>query len=496
MAAGAQGEEHRCEWRTRAEALESEIAALKESLGGIQHEMETMKRRLLGPKSEKLPPIIKELRQGTPVDRKAVQMKRRARQEVKAELPQETVRYEVPEAKRHCPKCGSNELRPLGEGKVTVVYDYRPAHFVRRREVRETLTCPCGEWIITAEGPTHWQEKSRYSAGFVAHVITAKCADANPLYRLEKGFLRQGVPMSRSTMTDIFHSAARLLQPLSGRLLALVREAPVVHADETSLKVQAEGKCRTGFIWNFRTRWPRPLIAYRFAPSRSGETPKEILGGTTGVLVVDGYTGYNAVTDVDGRSRAGCHAHVRRYFFDALPTAPEAQQALDLIRELYRVEHVAFEAGIVGTPQHLALRMERSAPVRAELKAWLDQARRQHPPKSPLGVAIRYTFNQWTALGRFLDDARIPLDNNIAEEALRRTALGRKNFLFVGHDEAGENLAGLYSLVATCEANGVNPLAYLADVLVRIHEHPSSRIDELLPHNWHGPPGESPSAVA
>ena len=160
------------------------------------------------------------------------------------------------------------------------------------------------------------------------------------------------------------------------------------------------------------------------------------------------------------------------------------------------MEHAAFEARIVGTPQHLALRRERSAPIRAELKAWLDEAQGQHPPKSPLGTAIRYTLNQWDSLGRFLDDARIPLDNNPAEAALRRVALGRKNFLFVGHDRAGENLAGLYSLVATCEANGVNPLAYLTDVIIRIHEHPNSRIDELLPHNWRGPPDESASTAA
>jgi transposase len=466
-------------------------------VGKMQHELATLTRRLLGPKSEKMPAVTKELHEDTPVDFEAVLQKRRERQKAKAELAKETVHYPVPEAQRRCPKCGrSDQLRPLGEGKVTTLYDYRPARFILREEVRQTLSCRCGEGIITAAGPVHWQEKTRYSASFVAHVITAKCADSTPLYRLEKGFQRLGVPMARSTMTDMFHVAAELLQPLFQRLLALIREALVVHADETSLKVQAEDKCRTGFVWNFRTTYPKPLIAYRFSPSRSGETPKQILGGTTGALVVDGYTGYNAVTDVNGRERVACHAHVRRYFFDALPTAPEAQRALDLIRELYRVEHAAFETRIVGTPQHLALRRERSAPIRAELKAWLDEAQGQHPPKSPLGTAIRYTLNQWESLGRFLDNARIPLDNNPAEAALRRVALGRKNFLFVGNDTAGENLAGLYSLVATCEANGVNPLAYLADVIIRIHEHPNSRIDELLPHNWCGPPDESASTAA
>ncbi|HXH25037.1 MAG TPA: IS66 family transposase [Vicinamibacterales bacterium] len=497
MAPGAEGETHRCEWRERAEALEAENALLREQLGAVGdqvstlgHELEALKRRLLGPKSEKLPPIQKELREGQPPDFEAVLKKRRERQKQKAKLDTVTTVYPVAPDKRRCPKCGGTELRPLGEGKVSTLYDYVPARFIAHRQVRETLSCRCDEGIITAEGPARWQEKSRYSPSFVAHVITAKCADSIPLYRLEKEYQRIGVPIARSTMTDMFHVAADLLAPLSKRLLDIIRNADVVHADETSMKVQSEGECRNGFVWTFRTTTPAPLIAYRFSPSRSGETPKQLLGGTTGALVVDGYTGYNAVSDVNGRTRVGCHAHVRRYFFDALATAPEAQRALDLIRELYRVEHAALEAGIVGTSKHLELRKQNSAPIRAALKAWLDEAQAQHPPKSPLGVAIRYTLNQWDVLGRFIDDARVPLDNNPAEAALRRVALGRKNFLFVGTDDAGQNLAGLYSLVATCEANGVNPLAYLADVLVRVHKHPNSRIDELLPHNWRGPPGD------
>src|SRR5262249_15420820 len=148
-------------------------------------------------------------------------------------------------------------------------------------------------------------------------------------------------------------------------------------------KVMAKDKCRTGYIWTFRTRSPEPIITYAFAPSRSGETPKAVLGGTTGALVVDGYTGYNSVISVDGRARVGCHAHVRRYFFEAIPTAPEAQRALELIRDLYRVEAFALEAGLVGTPKHLELRREKSAPIRDELKRWLEQMSKQHPPKSP-----------------------------------------------------------------------------------------------------------------
>jgi transposase len=246
------------------------------------------------------------------------------------------------------------------------------------------------------------------------------------------------------------------------------------------------GKPKTGFQWTFVAHDERgdTDVAFVFAADRSGQTPRQVLGGTSGTLLVDAYSGYNAVSEVSSRERAGCHAHLRRYFYEALPTAPAAQEALDLILDLYRVEHTAKEQRIVGMPAHLALRKERAGPVRDRLKAWLDAQHGKEPPKSPLAIAIRYARSNWTELGRFLDDARIPLDNNPAERALRRVALGRKNFLFVGDIEAGKNIAGLYSLVATCEARGINPLEYLTDVLTRVAEHPHARIDELLPDAW------------
>jgi transposase len=365
-----------------------------------------------------------------------------------------------------------------------------PAHFIAHRHLRETLACRCGEYVVTADGPTKWVEKCQYAPSFVAHVITAKCADSIPVYRQGKELQRIGVPVARSTMTDLFHRAAIMLEPLVERIAELIRQARVVHGDETPKKMLAPGHCKTGYIWVFTSRGPKPLVLYRFALTRSGKTPEAVLGGSTGRLVVDAYTGYNTVTGVDGRARSGCHAHLRRGFFDAQATAPHAaRKAMDFVLGLYRVERDAEEAGILGTAEHLALRKKRSAPVRRAFRKWLKAEQPQHAPKSPLGEAIRYALNQWTALGRFLQDAQVPLDNNVAEGALRRVALGRRNFLFVGNEAAGQNLAGLYSLVATCEANDVNPVEYLADVLARMNDHPHSRLDELLPHNWQGPPG-------
>ena len=201
------------------------------------------------------------------------------------------------------------------------------------------------------------------------------------------------------------------------------------------------------------------------------------------MLLVDGYSGYNDVEKVSSRRRAACHAHVRRYFFESLKTAPVAQEFLDLITELYRVEHEANARGLSGKSK-LELRNARAGPARDAMKHWLDEQQPRHPPKSPLGVAIRYTLGQWAELGVFLEDAGVPLDNNASERSLRRIALGRKNYLFVGDVEAGKSLAGLYSLVATCESRGINPLDYLADVLGRVQDHPANAIHELLPAAW------------
>ncbi len=285
--------------------------------------------------------------------------------------------------------------------------------------------------------------------------------------------------MPRSTMTDLLHRAADILAPLVIRIFELIAAGEVVQADETSIKVQHREKL--AFFWTFIHE---SLIGYRFSPDRSGETPKSVLGESNGILVVDGYTGYNGVTTPTGRIRAGCLAHFRRKLFEVREQVPEANVGLELILDVYAIEHDAKERGIYGSPEHLALRQERAAPVMAKIKIWLEEQLTLHPPRSSMGTAVKYALKSWAALTVFLTDPRVPVDNNKSESALRAVALGRKNFLFVGNDVAGQNIAGLLSLVATCVANDVNPLEYLADILVRVHSHPASQLDELLPHRW------------
>lgn len=297
---------------------------------------------------------------------------------------------------------------------------------------------------------------------------------------MAKRYKRAGVPMARSTLCGLFHGAVNSLRPLYEHLMSLIAQSSLVQADETTMKVQQKGKTRRGYLWTFLAG---DLIGYRFSPSRSGKTPLDVLGSTTGTLVVDAYTGYNRVTTPEGRTLAGCLAHARRKFFDALETAPEAQVALDLILDIYQVEREATDGGFATTAEHLARRQTESRAAMERLRSWCEEQKPHHLPKGPLGKAIRYALAQWEPLTRFLEDAQIPVDNNASERALRVAALGRKNYLFVGHDEAGQNAAVLYSLVSTCEALGVNPLDYL----IRVQTHPNSAVDELLPHKWHPP---------
>jgi transposase len=468
-----------------------EALRLREQLIELQAELDALKRHVYGKRSEKMPVLLKAHRRTRSKEVNAAEAKKKRQDNAlqKKLLEEKTVEHKIPDEKRACTVCDGKEFKALGEGKTSSVLEYVAPRFIRHVHVQETLICLGCKNIMTAEAPEKVIDKGGYGASFIAHLIVQKCADAIPLYRLSKQFKRQDVIISPSTLGDLYHSAADLLRPLADRVMALIALDERVQADETPLQVQEKNKTRRAYVWAFLSlSLAARLIAYRYSAGRSGETPKAVLGKTTGTLVVDGYSGYNVVCEVEGRQRAGCLAHARRKFFDALKTAPiEAQAALDQIRDVYRVEHIAHEKGIAGSAEHLALRKSDSLPLMNKIKTWLDAQKTLHLPKGPMGQAVSYALNQWDSLTVFLSDARLPIDNNHSENALRAVALGRKNFLFVGNDQAGENLAVLYTLVATCIANDVNPETYFTDVLLRVKSHPAARIDELLPHNWNKP---------
>ena len=463
--------EHQCEWRERAEQQDARIAQL-------QAQLEALQRAVFGKKSEKQPRAAKLT---PPVDPAQSKQKRQENAETLQALPEVRIEHPVPDDHKACPKCGGEASRPMPP-KPSEQWEYVPGHFEHRVHVRHVLACGCGEHIVTAPVPAKVIDRGKYGPGLCAHAVVSKCADAIPLHRLAKMFARAGVPISDRTLGELFHLSAELLTPIYDALMRKIAADEVVQADETPLQVQAPGKTKRAYVWTFLSG---DRIGYRFSSSRSGLTPLAVLGGTNGTLVVDAYTGYNATCTPEQRERAGCLAHVRRKFHDAQSSAPEAAvEAMRLILAVYRVEHEAKRLGVVRTPAHRELRQTSGKAAMAALHDWLLAQKPQHLPKSPMGGAISYALGQWQALQVFLENPAVPIDNNASERALRIVALGRKNFLFVGNDVAGQNLAVLMSLVRSCEAVGVNPQEYLADVLMRVQDWPAARVEELLPERW------------
>lgn len=474
------------ELRSKVAELEAKLAERDARIVALEATVAKLSKILFGKKSEKMPRAKQEIdkQDGVQTDKEAAKKKRKKREEERKRTAVDVqINHDVPESDRHCPNCPEQELKRAGS-KSSVLIEWVPGHFERQTHIQHSYACPCCDHIVTADGPQRPTEGGQYGAGFMSHIVVSKCADCIPFYRMEKQFRRIGIPIFRSTLCDLFHQAADILVPLYQRMAAYVALSLIVLADETPLPVLDPnlGKTRKGYVWIFLTD---DIAYYRFSPTRSGETPGEVLGSSPGTLLVDGYTGYNQVTTPDSRERAGCWAHVRRKFFDAQEQAPEEEKyILDQILNLYRVEYEAVKREIIGKPIHQQLRTEKAGPVLAHIKAWAEEQKLNFLPQSPMGQALKYMLNQWKPLNHYLTDAKIPIDNNGSERSLRLIAKGRDNYMFAGNDAAAQNLAQNMTFVVSCEMHGVNPEVYLADVLIRIQTHPAKNIDDLLPHRW------------
>jgi transposase len=309
--------DHRCEWREQAEGLATQLdAALKtisaqaetiqrqaealatqgEQLSSLQSTVEKLQRHVFGKRSEKMPAVAEAIRdpERATAERIAAQQTRRENAEKKRQLVTRRIEHKIPEEKKVCPKCGGHDFSKLGDGKMTEEYELVPAMVERRLHVQEKLRCRCGETVLTAPAPTKVFDKARFGPTFMAQIAVSKCADSLPLYRQAKAYRRVGVQVNDSTLGNLFHRTAQIVEPLYQRLLKLIREKEIVLADETTQRVQAKGKTRTAWLWSFigRDELERELIAYVFTNSRSGETPVEVLGETRGKLVADAYSGY------------------------------------------------------------------------------------------------------------------------------------------------------------------------------------------------------------
>ena len=397
---------------------------------------------------------------------------------------------------RTCPCCAA-PLHRIGED-VSERLDVVPAQ-VRVLVVRRPkYACrACTDGVVQAPAPARLIEGGLPTDALVAHVLVSKYADHCPLYRQAQILARQGLRLDRSTLADWVGRAAQLLRPVHDRLLAKLRGSGKLFADETTAPVldPGRGRTKTGQLWAYaRDDRPwggadPPAVAYVYAGDRKAERPILHLGGFSGVLQVDGYSGYRALAERKDVKLAFCWAHVRREFVDfaAKGASPIATEVLKRIAALYRIESEI--AGQPAEARRLA-RKERSRPLMIALERYLREKLAIISQKSTLADAIRYATSRWAGLSLFIDDGRVEMDSNTVERSIRPLALNRKNALFAGSDRGGEHWAIIASLVETCKLNGVDPQAYLADIITRIVGGiPQSRLDDLLPWTYPIIPG-------
>ncbi len=408
-------------------------------------------------------------------------------------LPRQTRRHEPKETV--CPQC-QGELRKLGED-VSEMLEYVPASFVVIRHVRPKLSCTKCDCIVQAEAPSRPIERGVAGPGLLAHVLVSKYCDHLPLYRQSEMYARQDVELERSTLADWVGSTSRLLRPLVDALRRYVMLASKLHADDTPVPVLApgNGKTKTGRLWTY-VRDDRPAgdtasaaVWFAYSPDRKGEHPERHLEKFGGTLQADAYAGFNQLYESGRIEQAACWAHVRRKFYDLeqAHASPVAREALVRIGALYRIEET-----IRGKlpDERRAVRQAQSKPLLDSLRQWFEATLSKLSRKSETTVAIRYALSRWDALVRYIDDGHIEIDNNPAERSLRGVALGRKNYLFAGSDTGGERAAVIYSLIGSAKLNGLDPEAYLREVLTRIADHPINHIEELLPWNISSTPAE------
>lgn len=392
-------------------------------------------------------------------------------------LPVVRTTYELPEDQRTCcgrpmAAMGHETSRRLERLEVSLVHEIARTKYACR---------VCQETVRMASGPERVIDKGLLGTSFLAHVITERFARHMPYYRLEQKYKSEGLSLSRSVLCRSALRCAELLLPIVEQVKRELLSGFLVGTDDTPITIQKHGPGRTtGHSWTYRDTEGR--IVYDFTASRSRDGPVAFFGDYAGYVQADAYSGYDVLFTDSRRIEVGCMAHARRYFVEAQPTSPElAGAALERIARLYAIERQAKQAGL-GAAAITALRQEQAVPVLTELRAWLESIRPTLLPKEPMATAVGYALAQWRALGRYTEDGRIPIDNNGAERALRPLAVGRKNWLFVGHEEAGQQGAVLFSLVATCREIGIDPRLYLQDVLERIAT--CSDVGRLTPHGW------------
>jgi transposase len=409
------------------------------------------------------------------------------RKPIPDDLHREKHVIDVPETEKICSCCGA-EKKKIGED-ITEELEYKPAVFFVNQYIRPKYACSCNSdaGITTAALPKRPIDKGLAGPGLLAYIIVSKHVDHLPLYRLEQMFKRYNIHINRSTMCSWLKQIGFYLETVHREMhRQLLSESFLIQADETTLKVLDEtvkDKCALGYLWPYVG--DGKLAVFEFQDSRSRNGPTDFLKKYTGsYLLSDGYAGYNQVVEKKDLTHLMCWAHARRKFFDAKDLDPPfVDRVLTLIGKLYAVEREAAEQKLMPEKRG-KLRCEKSASVLVAVKELLSNPGVTILPKSKIGEAVAYILNHWEQLTRFLEDGRLPIDNNLVENTIRPIALGRKNWLFAGSPEGAKRLAIFYSLVATCKLNGINPYEYFYDILPKVASYSANQIADLTPLNW------------
>jgi transposase len=347
-----------------------------------------------------------------------------------------------------------------------------------------------GEVVIAAPKPAMPIAKGLPGPGLLAHLIVSKCVDHLPLNRLERVYQRQGLFLHRSTLCDWMAACADLLRPLYDLMVSVVLQSRSLHTDDTTVKMQelVTHLLSTARLWVYLGDATHPYNMFDFTVNRKRDGPQRFLANYQGYLHADAFSGYDGLYLPDPRTAAAgiievaCNAHARRKFYEARGSdALRSHQALAYYRQLYELERQAKD---FSDAQRLQMRQDLSVPILGQFHTWLEAQRPEVLPKSPMAAALGYALNNWTALIRYTEAGFLAIDNNVAEREMKRIAIGRKNWLFVGSPRGGQTAAVLFSFTSTCQRLDVEPWRYLRDVLERLPSHPPERLGELLPDEW------------
>ena len=481
------------------EALELFVSLLSQLAADhdkLQHQLRLMLKDRFGRKTERIDPaqlrlFLDELGRAATVQddarpvvahvrRKPIERKG-SKTVIPESIPREVVRLEPDEAQK---TCGCGAAKTCIGCETSQVLELVPAQFkviVYERAKYACRRCE-GEGVVIAPVPAKPIDGGLPGFGLMADVLIKKYAEHLPLHRIREIYKRHGPDISVSTLADWVGAGAEALEPVAAEIRRQVLASWVVQTDDTPLTVLDRSKAggsKRGHMWAYLgdAVW----VAYDYRPTRSGAGPCEFFGLREGWVQADAAGAFEPLFAQGRAKEAGCWSHARRYFVEALDTDKRAALALKWIGDLFETER---DAAGRSPEERLALRIERSRPVLDALGAWIAETSKSTPPKSPLGKALTYAANQWRPLHRFLEDGRLEIHNNACERALRRIAVGRNSWLFAGSDAGAERAAVIYTVLGTCRLRGVEPFAWLKDVLEKLATGwKQSEISALLPQS-------------